>query len=89
MFFIVIRIITLSFDKQIIEKAKRYAETQNISLYRLMEHLLDKITSNHYKSLEDFPVVDWVNTISEGKAEYKTLTKKRTSIKDECKNKKK
>ncbi len=81
--------ITLSFDKNIIEKAKRYAEKQNISLSRLMEHLLDKITSNQYKSLEDFPVADWVNTIAEGKSEYVTPSKKRTSLKDEYKNRKK
>lgn len=81
--------ITLSFDKQIIEKAKLYAETQNISLSRLMEHLLDKITSKQYKSLEDFPVADWVSALAEGKAEYKTSPKKRTAIKDEYKNRKK
>ena len=81
--------ITLSFDKQIIEKAKRYAESQNISLSRLMEHLLDKITSNHYQSLEDFPVADWVNSVAAGTAEYKTSPKKRSSIKDEYKKRKK
>ncbi|MBL7936123.1 MAG: hypothetical protein JNM51_09995 [Bacteroidia bacterium] len=81
--------ITLSFDKQIIEKAKRYAETQNISLSRLMEHLLDKITSNQYQSLEDFPVSDWVNSVAEGNAEYKTTPKKRSALKNEYKNRKK
>ena len=81
--------ITLSFDKQIIEKAKRYAYSQNISLSRLMEHLLDKITSNQYQSLEDFPVADWVNSVAEGAAEYKTTSKKRSSLKDEFKNRKK
>jgi len=81
--------ITLSFDKQIIEKAKRYAVSQNISLSRLMEHLLDKITSNQYQSLEDFPVADWVNSVAEGKTEYITSPKKRLSIKDEYKNRKK
>jgi antitoxin component of RelBE/YafQ-DinJ toxin-antitoxin module len=81
--------ITLSFDKHIIEKAKKYAESQNISLSRLMELLLDKITSNQYKSLEDFPVADWVNSVAEGNAEYKTASKKRSSIKDEYKNRKK
>ncbi len=80
--------ISLSFDKQIIEKAKRYAENQNISLSRLMEHLLDKITSNQYQSLEDFPVADWVNAVAEGNTEYRT-SKKRSSVKDEYKNRKK
>ncbi len=81
--------ITLSFDKQIIEKAKRYADSQNISLSRLMEHLLDKITSHQYQSLEDFPVSDWVNSVAEGKAEYITSAKKRTSVKHEYKTRKK
>ena len=81
--------ITLSFDKQIIEKAKRYAEAQNISLSRLMELLLDKITSNQYQSLEDFPVADWVNSVAEGKVSYKSTSKSRSSIKDEYKNRKK
>ncbi len=81
--------ITLSFDKQIIEKAKRYAESQNISLSRLMEHLLGKITSNQYQSLEDFPLADWVNEVAEGSAEYKTSSKKRPLIKEEYRNRKK
>jgi len=81
--------ITFSFDKQIIEKAKRYAESQNISLSRLMEHLLDKITSKQYQSLEDFPVADWVKSVAEGKVEYMSSPKKRSSIKDEYKDRKK
>lgn len=81
--------ITLSFDKQIIEKAKRYAESQNISLSRMLELLLDKITSNQYKSLEDFPVSDWVNEISEGPAEYISAAKKQKSHKDEYRSRKK
>jgi hypothetical protein len=81
--------ITLSFDKQIIERAKHYAEKQNISLSRLMEFVLDKITSDDYTSLEDLPVSDWVNAVSEGKAEYITKRKKRSKVKDEYKNRKK
>jgi hypothetical protein len=75
--------ITLSFNKDIIQKAKIYAESQNISLSRLMELLLDKITTNKYTSLEDFPISDWVNSVSEGAAEYKntaTISKKRKAI---------
>lgn len=81
--------ITLSFDKQVIERAKQYAETQNVSLSRLMEFLLDKITSNHFNSLEDLPVSDWVNAVAEGKAEYITKSKKRSKLKDEYMNRKK
>ncbi len=81
--------ITLSFDKKIIEKAKQYAEHQNISLSRLMEFLLDKITSNQYASLEDLPVSDWVNAVAEGPAEYITKPKKRAKLKAEYMNRKK
>lgn len=80
--------VTLSFDKQIIERAKQYAESQNMSLSRLMEFLLDKITSNQYSSLEDLPVSDWVNAVAEGKATYITKAKKRSKLKDEYKNRK-
>lgn len=81
--------ITLSFDKQVIEKAKRYAESQNMSLSRLMELILDKITTNHYPSLEDLPVSDWVSMVAEGPAEYITRPKKRSKLKDEYMNRKK
>lgn len=80
--------LTLSFNRDIIEKAKQYAEKQNISLSRLIEYLLTQVTSNQYKSLEDFPISDWVNMVAEGEAEYKRTTKpkqksSRKSLKDE------
>ena len=62
--------ITLSFNKTIIEKAKQYAEDNHISLSRLIEFLLTKVTSKTYKSLEDYPISDWVSMVSEGQAEY-------------------
>lgn len=69
--------LTLSLDEAVIVKAKRYAATNNISLSRLVEFLLQKATAPGYKSLEDFPISDWVNEVSEGAATYQT-TKKRT-----------
>lgn len=81
--------ITLSFDKKVIDKAKRYADNNNISLSRLMEMVLDKITSNNYASLEDLPISDWVNTVAEGKAEYRTTPRKNKSMKAEYLNRKK
>ena len=74
--------ITLSFDKDVIEKAKQYAASQNMSLSRLMELILDRITSNQYESLEDFPISDWVNMVAEGPAEYK-LPARRAAQKNE------
>lgn len=81
--------ITLSFDKKVIERAKLYAKNNNISLSRLMEFLLDKITTNNYASLEELPVADWVNAVAEGPAVYVTKQKKRSKLKNEYMNRKK
>ena len=69
--------ITLSFNEAVINKAKKFAEANNISLSRMIEFLLQKITSSHYQSLEEFPISDWVQQIAEGEAVYQT-SKKRT-----------
>lgn len=75
--------ITLSFDANIIDKAKRYAESQGISLSRLTEILLRKATHGGYKDIEDIPVSNWVHTLSEGETEYITNPKKRKDLKEE------
>ena len=75
--------ITLSFDESVIARAKRYADENNISLSRLMEFLLDKITSKGYKSLEDMPISSWVSMVAEGQAEYKTRKRSRKDLKKE------
>ena len=69
--------VTLSFDEAVVNKAKRYAEKNNISLSRLVEFLLQKTTSGNYASLEDLPISDWVSLVAEGEAVYQT-SKKRT-----------
>ena len=82
--------ITLSFDENIISKAKKYAENNNISLSRLIEFLLKKVTANNYNSLEDFPISDWVKQVAEGEAVYQTKAgKTRKSAKAEYFNSKK
>jgi hypothetical protein len=75
--------ITLSFDETVIEKAKKFAASQNISLSRLTEFLLRKITSGHYTSLDDIPVSTWVNALAEGPSEYKIKRRKRRDLKKE------
>ena len=75
--------VTLSFDKEVIEKAKKYAESHNISLSRLTEFLLRQLTTGNYKNLEDLPVSDWVNQLAEGNTEYVTRKRSRKSIKNE------
>ena len=72
--------ITLSFDESVINKAKRYAEDNNISLSRLTEFLLNKVTTKTYQSLEDFPISDWVSMVSEGQAEYQTKSRKNKDL---------
>ena len=62
--------ITLSFDQQVIAQAKAFADQNNISLSRLTEFLLSKVVSKKYRSLDELPVSDWVNLVSEGQAEY-------------------
>jgi hypothetical protein len=75
--------ITLSFDKEVIEKAREYAESQNISLSRLTEFLLRQVTSSYNKTLEDIKVSDWVMQLSEGKTEYLFLRRSRKSMRNE------
>lgn len=73
--------ITLAFNKEIIDKAKAYAESQNISLSRLTEFLYQKITSGDFKELDQFPISEWVDQVAEGEIEYKKRGRK--SLKDE------
>ena len=75
--------VTLSFNEQVIESAKHYAAERGISMSRLVEYLLRKVTSQSYASLEDFPISDWVNEVAEGKAVYKTKTKSSKDLRDE------
>ncbi len=75
--------ITMSFDAEVIEKAKQFAEANNISLSRLTEFLFRNITQKNYRSLEDLPLADWVSAVAEGQAEYKTKHKTRTQLKQD------
>jgi hypothetical protein len=70
--------LTLSFNQDVVAKAKKYAADHNISLSRLIEHLLIQVTAKQYKSLEDFPISDWVSMVAEGEIEYKTTDKTTT-----------
>lgn len=76
--------LTLSFNQDVVARAKKYAAENNISLSRLIEHLLTQITAKEYKSLEDFPISDWVSMVAEGEVEYKkTVKADRKASKDE------
>lgn len=75
--------VTLSFDQEVIRNAKEYAASQNISLSRLVEHLLRKTTMAQSSSLEDFPIADWVKEVAEGPAEYRTRKRTNKQVKTE------
>jgi hypothetical protein len=81
--------ITMSFDASVINKAKEFAENNNISLSRLCEFLLRKVTTSNYASLEDLPIADWVNMVAEGETEYVTKPKLNKQLRNEYYNAKK
>lgn len=62
--------ITLSFDAAVAERAKAFAEANNISLSRLVEFMLSKVTDKRYRSIDDLPVSDWVHAVAEGEVTY-------------------
>ncbi len=74
--------VTLSFDKDVIDRAKSFAEENNISLSRLTEYLYTQITSKNFKSLEELPVSDWIDFVAEGRVEYRK-SQPRKELKDE------
>jgi hypothetical protein len=80
--------VTLSFDVHVIEKAKKFAEGNGISLSRLIEILLKKAIAGNYNSIEEMPIADWVSMVAEGNSEYVTKPRKRKSIKREYFNRK-
>lgn len=80
--------VTLSFDNDVIQKAKKYAAENNISLSRLIEYLLTRITANEYRSLEDFPIDEWVQQLAEGKSSYQVRRSRKAAKKEFFESKK-
>jgi len=75
--------VTLSFDEEVIQQAKKFAAGQNISLSRLVEILLRRATTEPHNSLEDIPIADWVLEISQGSVDYRNRKRTRKETKDE------
>jgi Family of unknown function (DUF6364) len=73
--------ITLSFDAETIQKAKIYADKNNISVSRLVEYFFNKITDEDAKTLEAYPIADWVYELMGNKMSYNT--KKPTTYLDQ------
>lgn len=81
--------VTLSFDAAVVEKAKKFARKNNMSLSRLIEYLCRQVTSGDYKLLEQFPIADWVHELAEGEPEYVTKPRSRKSLTKEYFNSRK
>lgn len=81
--------ITLSFNRSVIQKAKKFAEENNISLSRLTEFLLNKVTSSSHHSIDELPVSDWISQVSEGKMDYVRTSRSGKAMRKEFYGKKK
>lgn len=75
--------ITLSFNADVIADAKKFAEAHQISLSRLTEFIYSQLSVKNYQSLDELPISDWVNIVSDGGMEYKTEKRTRKSLKSE------
>lgn len=62
--------ITLSFDAGVAARANAFAEANNISLSRLVEFMLSKVTDKRYRSIDELPVSDWISAVAEGEVTY-------------------
>lgn len=81
--------VTLRFNADIIERAKQFAESNNMSLSRLTEVLYQRLTAKNYSSIEEIPLADWVNAVAEGETEYQVKRKSRKQLKEDYYNAKK
>ena len=75
--------ITLSFDKDVVNQAKAFADAHHISLSRLTEFIYRQLADKTYDSLEELPISDWVNMLAEGKVEYQRTPRSRSILKNE------
>ncbi len=62
--------LTLQLNKEVIEKAKEYAQTQNTSLSKLVEVILSKLVSDDQKQ-ELSPLVKSLSGVIELETDYK------------------
>jgi hypothetical protein len=77
--------VTLSFDTQVIERAKILCEDLGISLSRFTEILYSKaLEFGRPVSIEELPISAWVNAVAEDSAIYISSAKRsRKDIKKE------
>lgn len=76
--------VTLSFDAEVIDRAKQLADDLDISLSRLTEILLRKaLEHGRPVSIEELPISSWVNAVADEGATYITKSKSRAQLKKE------
>jgi len=57
--------LTLKLDREVIERAKKYASNQKLSLSKLVEAYLQSLTSN--KNIDELEISPFVKSLSTGK----------------------
>ena len=62
--------LTLSLDKSIIENAKNYAKSNNISLSKLIESYLTTLTKRKRNSTEITPLVESLSDVKDAYTNY-------------------
>lgn len=75
--------LTLLLNDDIIKKAKRFAEGEGLSLSRFTELFYERITNSNYRSIDEFPISNWVMELAEGKAEYRKAPVNNKELRDE------
>lgn len=75
--------ITLSFRADVIQKAKKYAEKQGLSLSRIIENHLSRLVREDAQHFDQFPISDWVYLAAEGEPEYHSKIKSTKKLRKE------
>lgn len=76
--------ITLSFESEVIERAKALCDELGISLSRFTEIVyLKALEHGNPYNIEELPVSDWVSAVAEDQATYITKKKNRSQLKNE------
>lgn len=72
--------ITLSFNADIIQQAKAFANEKGISLSRLTEYLFSKMTNELDTAIYELPINSWVLELSAGKPTYRHKHKSKKEL---------
>lgn len=64
--------LTLSLDKEVIEKAKAYAKEQGISLSKMLENYLKVVTSKTERDKDEIEISPFVKSLAVPGLKYRT-----------------